>query len=60
MSPGLSTYLGVPLLVDRDHSVADGLEYVAAWNSAQLVSADYAEVFSAMKERRRPVFASKM
>ena len=48
------------LMFTRDHSVADGLEYVAAWNSAQLVSADYAEVFSAMKEKRRPVFLSKM
>ncbi len=48
------------LMLGRDHSIADGLEYVAAWNSAQLVSADYAEVFSAMKEKRRPVFLSKM
>jgi hypothetical protein len=44
----------------RDHNVADGLEYVAAWNSAQLVSADYAEVFQAMKAKRRPVFSSKL
>ncbi len=47
-------------MLARDHSVADGLEYVAAWNSAQLVSADYVEVFSALKEKRQPVFLSKM
>ena len=44
----------------RDHSIADGLDYVAAWNSAQLVSADYVEVFEAMRQKRRPIFSSKM
>ena len=27
----------------RDHSVADGLNYVATWNAAMLLSADLAE-----------------
>lgn len=41
----------------RDHSVADGLEYVATWNAGMLHSADFAEVFAALKEKRKPIFA---
>ena len=42
----------------RDHSVADGLELVAAYNAAMLPSSDIQEVFAAVvKERRRPKFS---
>ncbi|MBO6570835.1 MAG: crotonase/enoyl-CoA hydratase family protein [Balneola sp.] len=40
----------------RDHSVEDGLEYIADWNSTMLFSDDMAEVFEAMKEKRKPDF----
>lgn len=42
---------------DRDHSVADGLDYVSAWNASMLNSSDFVEVFSAAKEKRKPVFS---
>lgn len=46
------------LLYQRDHSVRDGLEYVAALNASLLPqSADLAEVFAARAEGRRPVFS---
>jgi enoyl-CoA hydratase/carnithine racemase len=46
------------LLYQRDHSVADGLDYVATWNSAMLPqSADVQEVFLAQAQRRRPIFS---
>ena len=43
----------------RDHSVADGLDYVATWNSAQLPSADLQAVFGSLGSRQKqpPVFA---
>ncbi len=40
----------------RDHSVADGLNYIATWNAAMLMSADLNESMSAMRERRLPKF----
>ena len=36
----------------RDHSVADGLNYVATWNAAMLMSSDLQEAFSAAMEKR--------
>ncbi len=36
----------------RDHSVADGLNYVATWNAAMLFSDDLQESLSAAKEKR--------
>jgi enoyl-CoA hydratase len=39
-----------------DKSVADGLGYVAVWNSAFLQSVDLAEAMSAFRERRAPSF----
>ena len=39
-----------------DKSVADGLGYVAVWNSAFLQSADLAEAMTAFRERRTPRF----
>ncbi|GAB4819982.1 hypothetical protein N2152v2_007028 [Parachlorella kessleri] len=46
------------LLYQRDHSVQDGLDYVATWNSAMLPqSADLGEVFAAKAEGRKPAFS---
>ncbi len=39
-----------------DHSTADGLAYVAAWNSAFLQSKDLTEAIMAFMERRPPAF----
>lgn len=39
-----------------DHSVRDGLAYVAAWNSAFLQSKDLEEAIAAFLERRSPRF----
>jgi enoyl-CoA hydratase len=40
----------------RDHSVADGLNYIATWNAAMLLSKDLEEALAAGKEKRLPVF----
>ena len=40
----------------RDHSVTDGLNYVAGWNAAMLLSADLGESIAAQKEKRAPRF----
>lgn len=40
----------------RDHSVADGLNYVATWQSGMFHPDDMAEVFTARAEGRDPVF----
>jgi enoyl-CoA hydratase len=40
----------------RDHTVADGLDRVATWNAAMLLSADLAEAGRSMAEGRAPVF----
>ena len=40
----------------RDHSVADGLNYVATWNAAMLLSADLQEAAMANMEKRVPTF----
>jgi len=45
------------LLYARDHAVADGLNHVATWNAAMLMSADLREAFGAAMERRAPTFA---
>jgi enoyl-CoA hydratase len=36
--------------------VAEGLEYVAAWNAAMLRSADLEEALAASREKRAPRF----
>ena len=41
----------------RDHSVADGLNFVATWNAAMLLSADLEEALNAQREKRAPRFA---
>jgi enoyl-CoA hydratase len=40
----------------RDHTVADGLNYVATWNAGMLISEDMAEAMAALKAKRQPVF----
>jgi len=42
----------------RDHSVEDGLNYVAAWNMSMLQTHDLKEVMRAKQERRPPHFDS--
>lgn len=40
----------------RDHTVADGLKYVATWNAAMLMSTDLQEAITAQMQKRKPVF----
>lgn len=40
----------------RDHTVAEGLEYVANWNMAMLQSADMMRIFQASMAKEKPVF----
>lgn len=40
----------------RDHSVADGLEYMATWNAAMLLSDDLMEAFQAKIQKRPAVY----
>jgi enoyl-CoA hydratase len=40
----------------RDHSVADGLNYIATWNAAMLLSKDLFEAGAANMQKRDPVF----
>jgi enoyl-CoA hydratase len=40
----------------RDHSVADGLEYMATWNAAMLLSDDLTEAFQAKMQKRDALF----
>jgi enoyl-CoA hydratase len=44
------------LAYTRDHSVADGLEYIANWNAAMFDTADMGEAFTAKSEGRAPEF----
>jgi len=40
----------------RDHSVADGLDYIATWNAGMFHGADMQEAFRAKQEKRAPLF----
>ncbi len=40
----------------RDHTVADGLNYIATWNAAMLLSNDLSEAGRAAIEKRAPAF----
>ncbi|MBM7062034.1 crotonase/enoyl-CoA hydratase family protein [Pseudomonas sp. UL073] len=41
----------------RDHSIADGLDYVATWNAAMLQSADLRVAMTAFMSKQKPEFA---
>ncbi|OLR94524.1 crotonase/enoyl-CoA hydratase family protein [Actinokineospora bangkokensis] len=45
--------------LDRDRTVAEGLRYVATWNSAFLASKDLGEAVQAFVERRPPTFTGE-
>ena len=40
----------------RDHSVEDGLNHIATWNAAMLVTDDLGEALGAGQQKREPVF----
>ena len=44
------------LLWSRDHSVHDGLAFVATWNAAMLVGEDLAEAVAAAQQKRNAIF----
>lgn len=56
-SPLAVTGTKAVLLRSRDMSVEQGLDYVATWNSAMLLSDDLTEAISAYTQKRKPVFA---
>jgi enoyl-CoA hydratase len=42
----------------RDHSVEDGLDYIATWQAGMFFGTDMAEAFGAKAEQRKPAFAN--
>jgi len=44
------------LLHSRDHTVADGLKYIASWNAGMLLSDDLMAAFQASMQKTAPVF----
>ncbi|MBT6589686.1 MAG: crotonase/enoyl-CoA hydratase family protein [Rhodospirillaceae bacterium] len=40
----------------RDHTIQDGLNYIATWNAAMLSRADLGEAFMAKQEKRNPKY----
>ena len=44
------------LIYQRDHSVSSGLNYVATWNSAMLLSSDLEESIMALMQKRAPEY----
>jgi len=44
------------LQYSRDHSVADGLNFISVWNSAYILSDDLMEAFQATMQRRQPEY----
>jgi Delta3,5-Delta2,4-dienoyl-CoA isomerase len=45
------------MLKSRDLTVQQGLEHIAMWNSAMLLSSDVEEAVKASLEKRKPVFS---
>ncbi|KAI3407856.1 uncharacterized protein J3R85_020689 [Psidium guajava] len=56
-SPMAVTGTKAVLQKSRDMSIDQGLDYVATWNSAMLLSDDLTEAISAHVQKRKPVFA---
>lgn len=48
------------LRYSEEHSVADGLEYVALWNAAMLQSSDLMEAVTAFLSKRPPTFKNHL
>ena len=44
------------ILYTRDHTVAEGLNYIATWNAAMLLSDDLREALTAKTQGRDPLF----
>lgn len=44
------------LQYSREHTVADGLNYMSTWNAAMMLSSDLKEAFKATMEKRAPKF----
>ncbi|HYW03986.1 MAG TPA: crotonase/enoyl-CoA hydratase family protein [Gammaproteobacteria bacterium] len=44
------------ILYTRDHSIEDGLNYIATWNAAMIISEDIREALAARAEKREPRF----
>lgn len=40
----------------RDHSIADGLDYIATWQAGMFHNADMVEAFAAKQEKREPEY----
>ncbi|KAK2636861.1 hypothetical protein Ddye_031653 [Dipteronia dyeriana] len=56
-SPLALTGTKAVLLRSRDQTVEQGLDYIATWNSAMLISDDQTEAVSAQIQKRKAVFA---
>ncbi|KAK4841390.1 hypothetical protein QYF36_003710 [Acer negundo] len=56
-SPLAVTGTKAVLLRSRDQTVEQGLDYIATWNSAMLISDDLTEAVSAQIQKRKAVFA---
>jgi enoyl-CoA hydratase len=41
----------------RDHSISDGLDYIATWQAGMFHDADMAEAFAAKQEKREPEYS---
>ncbi|KAK0574646.1 hypothetical protein LWI29_026651 [Acer saccharum] len=56
-SPLAVTGTKAVLLRSRDQTIEQGLDYIATWNSAMLISNDLTEAVSAQIQKRKAVFA---
>ena len=55
-SPLVTRGIKQVLNYSREHTIADGLEYVATWNAGMILSNDLNEAFMAKMEKRAPIF----
>jgi enoyl-CoA hydratase len=56
-SPLATRGLKEVLNYSRDHSISDGLNYVATWNAAMLLSTDLNEAILTQRQQRPPCFS---